>query len=334
MADESCSSSSILSMIARNITKSKKVQQLSDTQRVIYAFILPFLDREGRINAHPTYLKGLVFLHLEYTEAEIGEAIRKMHDVGLVTVYATEDDVVMQFKDFLVYNKPNHKESESEYPAPVGDTPSGTEEKVPPGNAPEMPGQCAGNAGGEVEVEVEVEVEKEVEAESTKKNNVSSLMTPPTLSEEAATDSEEVSKRQQSFDLIKSKLKNTPEGYDLLSECLEDDYARTRWFDLSPDEIKTIIRDATRFKTPEKGFKTTLIGLLDKKAIRQSQHAAAAPPSSRGTPTPGSIQEAFRVLRGDALKAFLESPDYDRLREEEREAARKDHPDDGDRLTN
>lgn len=106
-------------MIARNITKSKKIAQLSDTERVIYAFILPFLDREGRINAHPTYLKGQVFLHLEYTEAQIETTVRHMHDVGLVTLYATEDDVVIEFKDFLVYNAPNKREAQSEFPAPT-----------------------------------------------------------------------------------------------------------------------------------------------------------------------------------------------------------------------
>lgn len=103
-------------MIARNITKSKKIQQLSDSERVMYAFILPFLDREGRINAHETYLKGHVFLNLEYTEAQIHKAVQRFHDVGLATVYPTEDAVVMEYTAFTDFNRPNHRETESEYP--------------------------------------------------------------------------------------------------------------------------------------------------------------------------------------------------------------------------
>jgi hypothetical protein len=188
-------------MIARNITKSKKIQQLSDRERVIYAFMLPFLDREGRINAHPKYLKGVVFLQLEYSEAEIEAAISRLHDVGLGTVYPTEDAVVFQFVSFHEYNKPNRNEVGSEFPPPSDELlsrpelrPPSTRQTPPPCIAHAMHMQCTGNAPPEVEVEVEVEVEAEAEVKAHKKNNVSSLMTPPPPAGKAAASEEETSK--------------------------------------------------------------------------------------------------------------------------------------------
>lgn len=76
------------------------------------------MDREGRINAHPTYLKGNVFLQLEYTEEQIGAAVWRFHDVGLATVYPTEDAIVMQYTAFEEFNKVDNREVASEYPAP------------------------------------------------------------------------------------------------------------------------------------------------------------------------------------------------------------------------
>lgn len=290
-------------MIARNITKSKKIQQLSCAQRVMYAFILPFLDREGRINAHPTYLKGHVFLHLEYTEAEIDEAVRKFQDVGLATVYATEDDVVMEYKDFLVYNRPDRKEVASEYPAPSEEARTPVVDPNPPGIAAALPGQSRDNSVGEVEVEVEGEVEGEVEVEvevepQAKKNELKKV--PPTPAQV---------RRQESFRLINRRLgtryTNKPQGEEelgLVGECVAEGPTRDKWFDINPARVQELIQLAKKQQqqNPSRVYKTILIDLLDREAGTDTVTTTATPPPVALAPPASASREALmREALGD-----------------------------------
>lgn len=301
-------------MIARNITKSKKIAQLTDTQRVIYAFILPFLDREGRINAHPTYLKGHVFLSLEYDEATIEAAVRRFHDVGLATVYATEDAVVVQYTAFEEFNKPNHREVASEYPAPsdellnrVETSPTTTRKAPPPVNAQETTRQVPGVYRAEVEVEVEREVEVEVE------KSLPGLLIPkpPPPQPRSATATTAGENRVQSFNLIKAKLgtrhTNHAEGdppIDLLTECLSEDPSRDSWFELPPARVRALIQKAGQEKNRNRfgTFKGFLIELLDKETGTDTVKPKAATPPVAGAP-PG-VDSGERFLResmGDAM---------------------------------
>lgn len=306
-------------MIARNITKSKKIAQLSDSQRVMYAFILPFLDRDGRINAHPTYLKGQVFLSLEYTEAQIEAAVRKFHDVGLATVYPTEDAVVMEYASFAEFNKPNHRETESEYPAPSDELrnrpetrPSTTRSNTPPVIARELPGSCPVNSGAEVEVEVELEVEVEVEGQ---KKSASAIPEPGQTQRQQTTTAGGES-RLQSLNLIKAKLgtrhsnrsENDP-PIDLLTECFSEDPSRDKWLDIPPARVRTLIQKAsqekkkTRFGT----FKGFLIDLLDAEAQTDMvKTTTAAPPVAGGPPARcGLSEELLRESLGEEIYAEM-----------------------------
>lgn len=271
-------------MIARNITKSKKIAQLNDQERVIYAFILPFLDREGRINAHPTYLKGNVFLGLEYTEAQIDEATRRFHDVGLATIYPTEDAVVMEYASFAEFNRPNHREVESEFPPPsdelrnrVETRPSSTRQKAPPVNARETPGKRPES------YRAEVEVEGEGEGEGTK-NEPTGVSTPSPTAQSEKPPPPKKRERGETFNLIKTKLRTANHPVDpdvLLMECLEEDSGRDAWFELPPNQVRKLISDATRrYRKGEVKFKTELIVLLDRATVRTrytTKPAAADP---------------------------------------------------------
>jgi len=138
-------------MIARNITRSKKIAAASERARCIYMMLMPFTDREGRMVATPSYLKGAVFRHLEYTETDIETAIWELHDLKLISLYQTEDDLVMQYHDFLEFNRPASKESPSELPPPSDEllardteAPSRTASTTPPSNAQAMLEQGSG----------------------------------------------------------------------------------------------------------------------------------------------------------------------------------------------
>lgn len=105
-------------MLARNITKSTKIRAAGERARCIYMMLLPFTDREGRMIATPSYLKGAVFRHLEYSEDDLTTAIWELHDLTLISVYQNEDDLILQVHDFLDFNKPNARETALEIPAP------------------------------------------------------------------------------------------------------------------------------------------------------------------------------------------------------------------------
>jgi hypothetical protein len=148
-------------MLDRSITTSKKISKLSDRARCIYMMLLPYTDREGRLNAHPTYLKGNVFLKLEYTEQDIKQALSECADVELITIYATdEDDAILEVKNFLEHNTPNLKESNSEYPPSSQGKPSAIYAQ-----SMHVQGKCIDCAEVEVKVEVKVEAEDKVEGE-------------------------------------------------------------------------------------------------------------------------------------------------------------------------
>jgi len=106
-------------MFDRAFMRSKKVQALIRDHRLAYASILPFLDREGRIIAEPLVLKATVFRHSDFTLPEIASAVRALAGVGLIALYADEDnDAILQYVKFHEFNTPNSKEAKSDLPAP------------------------------------------------------------------------------------------------------------------------------------------------------------------------------------------------------------------------
>ena len=136
-------------MFDRAFMKSRKVQGMPRDDRLVYASILPFLDREGRIIAEPLYLKANVFRHSDFTIEEIATAIRTIAAAGLADLYADEDnDAIIQYTRFQDFNTPNSKEAKSDLPGP------GDEGAMPCrdpliNNAQAMHVQCTGNASGE-----------------------------------------------------------------------------------------------------------------------------------------------------------------------------------------
>jgi hypothetical protein len=106
-------------MFDRAFMKSRKVQSLIRDHRLVYASIFPFLDREGRINAEPLVLKANVFRHSDFTIEELAAAVRAIAEVGLVKLYADEDnEAIIEYTRFHDFNTPNRKEAKSEFPGP------------------------------------------------------------------------------------------------------------------------------------------------------------------------------------------------------------------------
>lgn len=168
----------------RRITQSEKILALgsNDTARWIYCALLPYTDREGRINANPMGLAGTILEGFPYTPEVIQAALEALADVGLITLYQTSrHQLLAQFTNFEL-SKPHAKEPQSELPGPddsgtepvafVG-TPSGKQEapspdvsRKVPGNGLAKPAEVVPETTGTVtdpDVHVHVHVQREKE---------------------------------------------------------------------------------------------------------------------------------------------------------------------------
>ena len=136
-------------MLDRRFMESKKLQNVTRDARLVYASVLPFLDREGRIIAEPIYLKAIVFRHSDFEPAEIAGTVKQLADAGLVRLYADEDNAaIIEYVDFDRFNSPNAKEAKSDLPGPDDDGSVPCSEPLITG-AQAKHVQCTGIASGE-----------------------------------------------------------------------------------------------------------------------------------------------------------------------------------------
>lgn len=106
-------------MLDQAFTRSKKLNTCTRDSRLAYACILPFTDRTGRYCAEPVVLMANVFRHTDFTMDDIAAAVLELRDHGLIRLYADEDNsAILEFVDFLTFNKPNKNEAPTSFAAP------------------------------------------------------------------------------------------------------------------------------------------------------------------------------------------------------------------------
>jgi hypothetical protein len=110
-------------MLHRSIAQSMDLADLeSDTYRMLHAWTIPHLDREGRITAIPRQLKATVCPMLDHcTLVVIARAVCDMVRVGLVTAYLDKSgQPVVAFPMFPEYQKGMRykREAESKFGPP------------------------------------------------------------------------------------------------------------------------------------------------------------------------------------------------------------------------
>lgn len=105
--------------LSRRITESERIAKLNDDRaRFIYAALLTFTDREGRINAHPLSLKTSAFEAWEYTALDIAKALDALAEAGLIKLYGTPNHgLVGEFMNFEAFNTPHPREPPSDFAA-------------------------------------------------------------------------------------------------------------------------------------------------------------------------------------------------------------------------
>ncbi len=111
-------------IILKSICQSKKLSELkTDGARLLYTWLIPCLDIEGRFSGDEDVIKGQIFTRLKKTAAEIGKYLTDLARVGLIIWYEVDNDRYLQVPDFAD-RQPSlnpSKEADSTIPAPTPD---------------------------------------------------------------------------------------------------------------------------------------------------------------------------------------------------------------------
>lgn len=102
-------------MLKKLISTSQKLANLkTDSARLLYTWLIPHLDIEGRFSADPLILKGYIVPRLKMTPRKIQEYIEDMIKNKLIIIYKVKGDIFLQlekFKDFQTLRE--NRESKS-----------------------------------------------------------------------------------------------------------------------------------------------------------------------------------------------------------------------------
>lgn len=184
--------------IGRRIVESDKIRRLALDDNLLattlYAFLLPYLDKSGRMNANPLLL-GAMFEGYPWSVGQLEQAIHDLADVGLLHLYSNgKYGHIIQYKKFHTkqggFNTPHDKEPASELPGPEdkGSTPVAsrrapealeTPSSTSSGNDPDTYRTSTGE--GPAYIELEIETKYEIEKEHSSTHEIQKTSPRPTL---------------------------------------------------------------------------------------------------------------------------------------------------------
>lgn len=116
--------------IHKNISDSKRLGALkSHVPRLLYTWLIPWTDCEGRCTADPDLIKGKVFTKVKMiTLSDIEKALNALHDAELIQVYTANGE------SYLQYEQPQFEEHQN-----IGRKEDGTPRKEAPTKIPDPP---------------------------------------------------------------------------------------------------------------------------------------------------------------------------------------------------
>jgi 5-methylcytosine-specific restriction endonuclease McrA len=112
-------------MLKKAISTSRRLADLkTDSARLLYTWMIPHLDIEGRFYADPMVIKGSVVPRLKgFMEAEITDCLEDMDRVGLITLYVVDGERYFHLRKFEDHQTLNPKrEAPSKIPNPATST--------------------------------------------------------------------------------------------------------------------------------------------------------------------------------------------------------------------
>lgn len=121
-------------MLKKAINTSRKLAALkTDTARLLYTWILPHLDIEGRFFADPDVIKGFVVPRLKHITPEIiADCLKDMENNELIVVYPANCDYFLEFSKFADHQTlRKDREKASELPPPPGVLPESSRSTPP-----------------------------------------------------------------------------------------------------------------------------------------------------------------------------------------------------------
>lgn len=152
-------------MLSATISESKKFGNVqTNTSRLVYLMLLPWVDREGRYEADATLISHRVLMRCGIPEEQVEEALTDLERCGLIRLYSAQGKRVLEFVDFLKWNKPHWKEPPSALPDPSENgslTQSDNVSLISGEEGAKLEPSLRQSPTAEVEVEVEEEVEEE-----------------------------------------------------------------------------------------------------------------------------------------------------------------------------
>jgi len=108
-------------MLKKVVSTSQKLANLkSDSARLLYTWLIPHLDIEGRFSSDPKIVKGYVVPRLKMSSRKISEYLEEMVKNNLIILYEVDGDRYLQlrkFKDFQTLRA--KRESKSIIPPPI-----------------------------------------------------------------------------------------------------------------------------------------------------------------------------------------------------------------------
>lgn len=112
-------------MLKRVVAQSRRLANLkNDSHRLLYTWLIPFLDVEGRYNACPDIIKGSVVPRLKhFNEKNIQEALIDMANNELILLYQSDGEQYLELRKFEDHqtNLRKDRESPSKIPPSTND---------------------------------------------------------------------------------------------------------------------------------------------------------------------------------------------------------------------
>jgi len=125
-------------MLLKTVSTSQKLANLpSDSARLLWTWLLPHLDREGRFLAAPRVVLGAAVPRLKnHTEKTVSVHLQQLSDADLIILYEVNGDRYLQYNQFDEHQAGFHKDREAPSncpppPAKVRSKSGVSPEKVP-----------------------------------------------------------------------------------------------------------------------------------------------------------------------------------------------------------
>lgn len=106
-------------MLKKRISESKKLAMCSsDSSRLLYTWLIAWLDIADRFSGDPEIIKGHIFPKIKsWTNRKIVKCLEELHAIGLIVYYEVEGEMYLQFIQTLQKKYPD-REAASIIPKP------------------------------------------------------------------------------------------------------------------------------------------------------------------------------------------------------------------------